>query len=148
MSFLNKLKIVAQPTTQKVSAEIHRRNKVVEKLEEQLLMLEAEAKGETYQRLKFAWVTDGNGDRTRIQRPAKLRKWWSKDAAGNIVLSVRYGSTPLELQKGKTAIEVGKLEALPAAIKMLMQAINAGELDDELKKATGKRSPAPKQAAA
>ncbi len=57
-------------------------------------------------------------------------------------------STPLELQKGKTAIEVGKLEALPAAIKMLMQAINAGELDDEIGLAANARKPQLKERAA
>ena len=42
---------------------------------------------------------------------------------------VRYGAVPLQLQPGKTAVEVGKLADLPTVIKTLLQAVEVGELD-------------------
>lgn len=133
MSFLKNLKIVAAPSKQLVSPEQHRRNKCVVKLAEQLEMAEAELAGKTYERMKRAWVTDENGDRRKVERTARLKKWWNKDAAGNVVLRVFYGSKPIELQKGgKSAIEVGQLDKLPAILKTIRDAVAAGELDAEI----------------
>jgi hypothetical protein len=46
-----------------------------------------------------------------------------------VQFGVRYGAVPLQLQPGKTAVEVAKLADLPVVIKTLMQAVEAGELD-------------------
>ena len=43
--------------------------------------------------------------------------------------AIRYGAVPLQLQPGKTAVEVAKLADLPVDSKTLMQAVEAGELD-------------------
>ena len=77
MSFLKNLKIVAAPSKQLVLPEQHRRNKCVLKLVEQMEMAEAELAGKTYERMKKAWVTE-NGERKRAERPARIKKWWSK----------------------------------------------------------------------
>ena len=68
------LKIVAAPAKLQLSPEQERRNKLGIKLSEQLQMAEAEIKGETFERMKRAWVTDENGDRKKVERPAKLKK--------------------------------------------------------------------------
>lgn len=73
MSFLKNLKIVAAPSKQLVSPEQHRRNKCVLKLAEQMEMAEAELAGKTYQRMKRTWVTASNGERTRVERPARIK---------------------------------------------------------------------------
>lgn len=148
MSFLKNLKIVAAPSKLLVSPEQHRRNKCVVKLTEQMEMAEAELAGKTYERMKKAWVTDENGDRTKISRPARLKQWWSKDASGNVVLRVFYGSKPVELQKGKIAIEVGGMEKLPAVFTALKNAILAGELDTEIGFVARERAPKKKMKAA
>jgi len=46
-----------------------------------------------------------------------------------VQFGVRYGAVPLQLQQGKTAVEVTKLADLPVVIKTLIQAVEAGELD-------------------
>ena len=43
--------------------------------------------------------------------------------------AIRYGAVPLQLQPGKTAVEIAKLADLPLVIKTLLQAVDAGELD-------------------
>ena len=102
------------------------------KLAEQIEMANAELAGKTFERMKRAWVTE-NGERKRVERPARIKKWWSKDAAGNAFLRIFYGSKPVELQKGgKIAIEVGAMEKLPGILKAVKDAIVAGELDAEI----------------
>jgi hypothetical protein len=73
-----------------------------------------------------------NGDRKKVERPARLKKWWVKDNAGIIILRVLYGSKAIELQKGKAAVEVGQLDKLPAVLKTIKDAVLAGELDAEI----------------
>jgi hypothetical protein len=130
---LKNLKIVAAPPKLQLSHEQERRNKLGIKLSEQLQMAEAEIKGETFEHMERAWVTDGNGDRKKVDRPARLKTWWAKDATGNVILRVFYGSKAVELQKGgKNAIEVGELSKLPAVLKTIKDAVLAGELDTEI----------------
>ena len=148
MSLLKNLKIVAAPSKLLLSPEQARRHKLSIKLSEQLQMAEAEIKGEPFQRLKRAWVTDENGDRKKVERPARLKKWWDKDAAGNIILRVLYGSKAIELRKGLAAIEVGAMEKLPVVLKAVKEAIVAGELDAEIGLIARERAPKKKLKAA
>ena len=129
MGVLDKLKIVAMVTKTKGTVEQERRNKLAEQLTEQLRLAEAALGGVAYQRTKAAWETDAEGNRYRVQRSVKLRQWWTVADGGAVQFGVRYGAVPLQLQPGKTAVEVAKLADLPVVIKTLLQAVEAGELD-------------------
>ena len=129
MGVLDKLKIVALAKQVKGTVEQERRKKLAEQLTEQLKLAEAALGGVAYQRTKAAWETDADGNRHRVQRPVKLRQWWTVGDGGVAQFGVRYGAVPLQLQPGKTAVEVGKLADLPTVIKTLLQAVEAGELD-------------------
>jgi hypothetical protein len=129
MGILDKLKIVAMVTKTKGTVEQERRKKLAEQLTEQLKLAEAALGGVAYQRTKTAWETDADGNRYRVQRPVKLRQWWTVGDGGTVQFGVRYGAVPLQLQPGKTAVEVAKLADLPVVIKTMMQAVEAGELD-------------------
>lgn len=141
MSVLDKLKIVAIAPKRAVSVEQERRNMLARRLEEQLKLAEAKLGGPAYDRTKFHWQTDENGDRKRITRSVRLREWWVVAPTGTIQFGLRYGATPVEIQKGRTAVEVAKLEDLPGIIKLLMKAVNEGELDDAIRFAAGSRTP-------
>ena len=117
------------------------------KLAEQIEMAEAELAGKTFERMKRAWVTE-NGERKRVERAARIKKWWSKDAAGSVILRVFYGSKPVELQRGKVAIEVGAMDKLPVVLKAVKEAIIAGELDAEIGVIARERAPKKKLKAA
>lgn len=139
MGVLDKLKIVALAPKLKGTVEQERRKKLAEQLTEQLKLVEAALGGAEYHRTKAMWVSDGEGNRVREQRPVKLRQWWTVGAAGTVQFGVRYGAVPLQLQQGKTAVEVPKLGDLPAVIKTLLQAVEAGELDAAVAAAMGSR---------
>ena len=139
MGVLDKLKIVAMVAKTKGTVEQERRKKLAEQLTEQLKLAEAALGGVAYKRTKAAWETDAEGNRYRVQRPVKLRQWWTVGDGGAVLFGVRYGAVPLQLQQGKTAVEVGKLADLPVVIKTLMQAVEAGELDAAAAAAMGSR---------
>jgi hypothetical protein len=148
MSVLEKLKIVAITPKRALSVEQERRNKLARKLEEQLKLAEAKLGGPAYDRTKFHWHTDENGDRKRITRSVRLREWWVESPTGSIQFGLRYGAAPVEIQKGRNAVEVAKLEDLPATIKLLMKAVTEGELDDAIRFAATSRAPKLKRKAA
>ena len=139
MGMLDKLKIVAMVTKTKGTVEQERRKKLAGQLTEQLKLAEAALGGVAYQRTKAAWETDADGNRLRVQRPVKLRQWWTVGDGGVAQFGVRYGAVPLQLQPGKAAVEVAKLADLPAVIKTLLQAVEAGELDAAVAAAMGLR---------
>lgn len=129
MSVLGKLKIVALAPKLKASAEQARRTKLIEQLEEQKKMVEGMLSGTAYVRTKQVWVDGEDGGRTRVERPVRARQWWQVGTNGAVQFGLRYGAVPLELQPGKTAIEVAKLADLPAVIATIIEAVAAGELD-------------------
>lgn len=128
MGVLERIKLVEMKRKAKPAAEHQRRAKLVEQLQEQLKMAEAMLNGTVYERTKSTWDKDAEGNRVRVEKPVRVRAWW--DVTGNAVqFALRYGAVPLELQQGKSAVEVAKLAELPATIKLLISATEAGEMD-------------------
>ena len=145
MSVLSKLKIVALPPKSGLTPEQQRRAKVIAKLQEQLKLAEAALGGPAYERQRWGWATDENGEKVKVPRPIRIKTWWDETPTGAVQFGLRYGSAPLEIQKGKAAVEVGKLEELPSVIRALMQAIADGELDAAIKAVADTRGPKGKQ---
>ena len=140
MALLEKLKIVANPAHQPKTPEYLRRTKLINKLQEQKALAEAKLGGEPYKRLRWVNIVNHEGEPVRIQRPVRLKPWWFKNAAGNFLLTVRYGSRTLSISNGMSAIEVGTLEQLPETIQTVMKAVDDGELDAEIAAVTKDRS--------
>lgn len=148
MGVLDKLKIVALAPKVKRSVEQDRRVKMVEQLAEQLKIVEAALGGAAYQRSKSVWITDDLGNRTKAQRPVKLRQWWTVGANGAVQFGLRYGAVPLEVKAGMSAVEVSKLADIPLLIKALVQAVDQGELDAAIDAVTAARKGKSKRGAA
>jgi hypothetical protein len=62
-------------------------------------------------------------------------------------MSVRFGSKPIEFEKGKAGIAVPSKDKLPTVINTLIEAVRAGELDELFTQASKSR-PIPKKKAA
>jgi hypothetical protein len=97
MSHLSKLKIVAQQQKRLQSKTEHRRAKLLEKLDDQLGMVQALIDGEVYTRMRRIWRTDENGQRVLVERPKRTRPWYWMSGAGGCYFQVWYGSKVLEL---------------------------------------------------
>ena len=128
MRHLSKLKLVAAQQRRMLTKVEQRRAKLISKLEEQLALAEALISGERYEPLRKVWSTAADGERVRIERPKRVRPWYWLNAAG-CFFSVYYGSKVLRLDGDMTAISLGDLSELPMAIKAVIEAVRAGELD-------------------
>jgi len=52
-------------------------------------------------------------------------------------LNIRYGAKLIELAKGKTAIEVTSADDLIKTLEIVKNAVDAGELDNQIEAASG-----------
>jgi hypothetical protein len=116
----------------------NRRAKLVGRLEEQRLLLQYASYVRTVQR----WTGKGD-ERRQVEKQQRVRPWWRTDTAGNIVMSVYYGTKPIEFERGKAGIAVASKDKLAGLIDSLIGAAKAGELDG-LMAASGKPVGAPK----
>ncbi len=62
----------------------------------------------------------------------RVTPWWMEDGTCKIALTVRYGSKPIEFEKGKAAILLPNKVALVGTLDTVMAAVRAGELDEIL----------------
>ncbi len=103
------------------------------------------ANGEEFVRRGMRWITDKDtGEKSRQEVPVRFRRWWWNDDTGKLMMEVRYGNKPLELQPGKPTIEVGKQDNLVPVLNAVREAVAAGELDKLLMVAK-KARPRPKR---
>ena len=85
-----KLAIFTKPAA--LTAPEFRRNKLAARLREQLALAEAEKDGTVYAATRQRVLRDSDGVRSTVIVPKRVKHWWHKDAAGKVILTVRYGS--------------------------------------------------------
>jgi hypothetical protein len=111
MSVLQTLKLTQKPVIS-FNAEAQRRQKLIVKLQEQLRLAESALGGNKYMRMRWTTIADADGEPQRVQRAVRMRQWFSKDATGSVLMTVRYGRRLVEFSKGMNAIQVGDMSAL------------------------------------
>jgi hypothetical protein len=126
MAALKSLSLVALPKGAH-DPVIARRNKLIARLEDQQKVLVDPNHVRTVQR----W-TGKDGERALATIQQRVAPWWRTDAAGRLLMVVKYGNKPLEFEKGKSAIAVPSRDQLPKVIETLIAAVQVGELDDAL----------------
>jgi hypothetical protein len=138
MSVIAKLKLVASKRERFSSPTVARRQKLANKLEEQLALCTAQKNGEIYAPKRIKIVTNADGERVHVEAVKRVKEWFWTTSSGKINLAVRYGSKTLELGKGKNAIELNTGEELISTLALLKDAVIAGELDDAIANASDK----------
>ena len=134
MTVLTNLKLVASKKHQTVSPVVHRRNKLVTKLHEQIELCEAQKVGNTYapKRLK-TFTNKQTGERMTAEVVKRVKEWFWIGDNGKINLAVKYGAKTLPLnKKGANAIELATGDELISTLKSLKAAVLDGELDDAI----------------
>lgn len=141
MSVLKSLKLSdAKPATQAKTPVERGREKLIENLALQRKFAKATITGTVFELSKhFVMRTNGVGVRVRVEVPRRVRKGWFEDGSRTTHFIMQYGGRPLEIAKGKTAIEVGPLLKLPTLIDSLIVAVRAGELDSAIATAAAER---------
>jgi hypothetical protein len=122
---------ISSATPQKDNSPIGRfRRRLTDAIGVQIDLAKAENSGETLSRTRQRWVKDpASGERQLKAIPIRVRRWWWRDGAGKTQIALRYGAKTLEIAPGKSAIEIGGLDELPAKLGLIREAILAGELD-------------------
>jgi hypothetical protein len=143
MSIVSNLKVVAAKRPQQQPVIVQRRNKLVNRLHDQLEMAKAESEGREYLKARRRHVKNpATGEYSEAVVSRKPRAWCWTANDGKVYINLRYGTRILELAKGKSAIEVGEMKQLVPVIEALKQAVAAGELDVQIEAAgaeVGKR---------
>lgn len=141
MSFISTLKLTEYKPQQVNGGVFARRRKLLDKLEQQIQL----ATNPDYAPSKTVWVQGEDGIERKVEVAKRVKRWWVENLDGTVTLTVRYGSKPIELAKGKNAIELAGLDEVGNVLVGIKQAVFDGELDNILtsqafyaKKKTGK----------
>jgi hypothetical protein len=125
MAHLNTLAFVSVPKHPALSPTQIRRNRLIERLQEQKRL----AADPAYAPVVKRWKKAADGSKILQDHYRRLKPWWRTDVNGNVVLTIKVGMRTLELEKGKAGIAVGDLERLGSVFDTLIAATVAGELD-------------------
>lgn len=138
MSTLDSLKLTTAKKPTHIPAIVFRRNKLSNKLWEQIQLAKSQIDGTPFVVTKFKSVKDKEtGLRKQVEIPKRIREWWFRNDAGKVCVSVKYGTKVIELAKGKHSVEVENAQALVKALELVKQAVEAGELDAQIESASG-----------
>ena len=138
MATLASLKLVATKKPNQQSPVVHRRNKLCNKIQEQILLANARSEGNSYAPTRIKTVTNADGERIQVTHAKRIKPWWFVSESGKVCIEIRYGSKVIELSKGKTAIEISSPAALVEALSAVKTAVLAGELDAQIEFASVK----------
>jgi len=138
-TILNTLKLTAARKTRALPDVVKRRNKLVQKLTEQRELAAALQQGQHYAPKRLRSLRDAEtGTRLVKEVPVRIKPWFWTGEKGEYLLAINYGSKQIELQKGKTAIDVGSADNLVTVLETVITAVKNGELDVQIESASGK----------
>lgn len=110
-----------------------RRQKMIKKLDEQILMAAALVEGRQPLITRTRRVRDAEtNERQLVESTASVRQWWFVSETGKTAVQLRYGSRVITLAKNRNAVEVSGNGELLATLQTLKTAVAAGELDQEI----------------
>lgn len=132
-SILNSLKLTAARKIRAMPDVVKRRNKLLQKLTEQRELAAALEQGQHYAPKRLRSLRDAEtGARTVKEVAVRIKPWFWTGEKGECLLAINYGSKQIELQKGKTAIDVGDTDNLVAVLETVINAVKNGELDVQI----------------
>ena len=134
MSTLNSLKLVVSKKHQSVAPIVQRRQKLANRLHEQIELCEAKKTGNTFAPKKLKTYTNKQtGEKMTVETIKRVREWFWIGDTGKINLAIKYGAKTLPLnKKGANAIELTNSDELIATLKSIKVAVLNGELDEAI----------------
>ncbi len=137
MATLNTLKLTDAKKPKSLPPIVQRRNKLIDKLWEQLLLARAKEAGTEYAPLKDKRIKDIDGITKSIKVPKRIKPWWFLAENGKLCVSIFYGAKILEIAKGKSAAEVANIDEVIDVLELLKVETAAGTFDDAIEAASG-----------
>ncbi len=134
MPVLANLKLVTSQKQRTISPIVQRRQKLIDKIDEQLKSCEALKAGEEYAPKRMRTYTNKHtGERMTVEAVKRVKNWFWIAEDGKINLAVKYGSKTLTLnKKGANAIQLATGDELIAALSSLKAAVADVELDEAI----------------
>lgn len=139
MATLSTLKLSTAAKPRNVPAVQLRRNKLSNRLWEQIQLATAQQTGSAFAPVRTrSYLDTETGIRKQVAAPKRVKQWWFTADNGKLLLNVRYGTRLIEFAKGKTAVEIASTEQLVPTLELIKQAVEAGELDVQIAAASEK----------
>ena len=134
---LNKLNFVDAVRPRSMPAVQQRRNKLSNKLWEQIQFAKSQMEHTHFVIKRRVTVKDLEGNYKSFERSKRIKPWWFTASDGTLCLSVFYGSKRIELIPGKTSISLKNMADLIETLKLLKAETEAGSFDSAIEKASG-----------
>ncbi len=141
MAILSKLKINKKERAgSRETVEQRLRRQMIDRLKEQRGFVTADIAGQQIIKTTARYVQNKvTGEAIRQQVPVRIRRWYWQEQTGAVCLNLLYGTCVIKLQDGSTTIEAKDLAKVPETIDLVVEAVEAGELDGALKAALDDR---------
>ena len=133
---LNTLKLTDAKRPKNQPPIVHRRNKLISKLWEQLELAKAKHSGKDFVIKRYKNVKDLEGNIKSIEKLKRIKPWWFTSTTGSLCINVFYGSKLLELASGKTAVEASELENVIEVLELLKREAEIGTFDAAIEAAS------------
>lgn len=144
-SILSSLKVIARPKIEPKPPIIGKRLRLIEKLDEQLAIAQALLDGQPFEAYRDKKVKDPEtGERKTVRTRKAVRPWYFDDN-NHYYFEIRVGFKAMEIDKGKSAIDVGDKAQLPTVINAIIKAVEAGELDQQIIQSKPEKPSKPKE---
>ncbi len=130
---LSSLKLTSAKRQQLSNPIEFRRQKLSNKLKEQVALAVALKNGETYTAKRLRTVTDSDGIRQTVEVSKRVKPIWFTQN-NKVFVQVRYGSkvVPLTAKGDKNSVEVANADELITVLEKLNSAVLSGELDSQI----------------
>ncbi len=131
LNFVTTYKPIHQPPV------VQRRNKLSNKLWEQIQLAKSQQDGKPLTIQKRKTVRDIEGNLKSITVPKRIKPWWFVSEAGKVCISVRYGSKIISLKPGMPSIQVNDIQELIETLEIIKAEVEKGSFDQEIEAASG-----------
>lgn len=131
MAHLKRMRTLKAREYSPLKKTLLRRNKLITNLQEQLHEAEEFVAGRIRISYRTVWASTPDGTRVKIEKPRRVRRWFWVDKQGAFI-TAWYSSKQLIFNDGATTIYVINKKRIPGAIRQLIRAVEAGELDQAL----------------
>jgi hypothetical protein len=131
MAHLKRMRALKSREYSLLKKALLRRNKLIKILQEQLHEAEDFVAGRTHISYRKVWMSAPDGTRVQIEKPRQVRRWFWVDKQGAFI-TAWYNSKQLTFNDEATTIYVINKNRIPGAIRQLIRAAEAGELDQAL----------------
>ncbi len=131
LNFVTTHKPIHQPPV------VQRRNKLSNKLWEQIQLAKSQLDGKPLDINKRKTVKDIQGNLKSITVPKRIKPWWFVSEDGKVCISVRYGSKIISLKPGMPSIQVIDSQELIETLEIIKAEVERGSFDQEIEAASG-----------